>query len=320
MAAFNESVTNLQEFNALVREAVSRLTEQTRSLEGEAGTLQQLDTGTAAGLDELNAAIGQLETAFEGHAAQAGEEVQQLTAAAAKGSDARLPQAQQDIDERASAVEQALERDGAALEGAWSDLQASGFEPADSVLTSLATEAESLQHGAEQAFDDADAQLDAAQGDATAAESAVEGAASGFASETDGQQGAAEEVATVAAMLDQAAGELSSTVEAMVAELEQAYETLGQETGQATDEMVTEVSGLIETAGTSLDDDSRQVEQAVAEVGDGASAQLVGALSQAEALVCAGETITEPCTTLVPELAKCRDIAGEIERLLQAMA
>jgi hypothetical protein len=320
MVAFNESVTNLQEFNALLRESISRLSEQTQSVETESGTLQQLETQTGSSLDELNSAIDHIDTSFEGQATHAGEEVQQLTAAAAKGSDSRLAAAQHDIDERASSVEQALAHDGATLESDWSDLHGSGFEPADSVLTSLATETEALQHGAEQGFDDADAQLASARTEAAGAQSAVEGAASGFASDTDGQQGAAEEVAQVAALLDQAAGEISTAVEAVATELERAYDALAQEAGQATDELVTEVSGLIEGAGTGIDQEGHQVEQGVSQVGEGASAQLVNVLTQTETLVSAGESVTEPCTTLVPELAKCRDIAGEIERLLQAMA
>jgi hypothetical protein len=319
MAAFNESVGNLQEFNGILREAISRLNEQTPSLEAQATALQQLETQAGGSLDELNSALEQIDGAFDGQSAHAGEEVQQLTAAAAKGTDSRLPEAQQDVDERASTLEQALAGDGATLEGHWSDLHTSGFEPAAGVLVSLATEAESLQQGAEGAFDDADAELAAARADADATHGAVDGAASGFASETDGQQGAAEEVGQVASVLEQSAGELSGAIDAMVAELEQAYTTLGQEAGKADDEMVAEVYGIIQEAGTGVDEEGREVEQGVTQVGEGASAQLVGVLTQTEALVAAGENVTEPCSSLVPELAKCRDVAGEIERLLQAM-
>lgn len=320
MVAFDESVSNLQEFNALLRETLPRLATQTQSLGDQATALQQRDAETAGGLDGLNSEIERLESSFEGQCTHAGEEAQQLTAAAAKGSDSRLPDAQQDLDERASTLEQALAQDGEALDAAWSDLHASGFEPAESVLVSLASEAESLQQEAEQVFDDNDAQLDSARTEASGAQGAVEGAASGFAAEVDGQQGAADEVGQVATALEQAAGELSSAAEVLASELDQAYTTVAQEAGEATQEMVTAVSTLLETTGTAVEDDGRQVEQGVAEVGAGASAQLVSALTQTEALVSAGETVTDPCTTLVPDLARCRDIAGEIERLLQAMA
>jgi hypothetical protein len=109
-------------------------------------------------------------------------------------------------------------------------------------------------------------------------------------------------------------------VEALGSELDQAYATLGQEAGQATDEMVAEVASLIDATGSGVDGEARELEQGVTDVGEGAAGQLATVLTQAEALVSAGENVTQPCGTLVPELARCRDIAGDIERLLQSMA
>jgi methyl-accepting chemotaxis protein len=318
--AFNESVGNLQEFNALLRETLAKLDEQTRSLEAGAGSLQQRESQTAASLDELNSAVEQMENAFESQGTQAATAVERVTAASTEGGESRLPAAQQDVDEQATALEQALGRDGDELEAAWSELEGGGFKPTEGVLTSLAAEAETLRQGAEQVFDEADGELAEARQEADGAHAAADGAVAAFAADAAGQQDAAQQVAQLATTLEQSTSEVDSAVGAVASDMDQAYATLAQEAGEATAGFVTDVSALIESTGTGIDEDGREVEQGVSEVGEGASAELVSTLTQADTLVTAGETATEPCATLVPELARSRDIAAEIDRLLQAMA
>jgi len=115
MAEFDAGIGNLEQFITLVDETSTRLTADTGALEGQAKTLDGLESNAQSAWDDLGGRLDELQARLEDERTQATEAVGAVADLGGELADDRIPGAQDAMDERGRSIEEASAWGGGGL-------------------------------------------------------------------------------------------------------------------------------------------------------------------------------------------------------------
>jgi hypothetical protein len=320
-ANLDDSIENLQRFNALMADTVAQLQADQQTLESHAAAFDGLED---QGGDQLGALGDALESHLASLDAAAGDSTAALEAleeSASAAADTRLSAAEDALERRGEAIEGDLSAAASDLESLANDLGDAGFAVAVDALTDAASAAADEQSEFEQAIGGLQALVQAATDTVRTAGDDVGSSIGEVVVEAKSQQGAALAVGELAAYAVQTFGpELLAAGESLEKVIDEAYAEAAETLLAGAAEDTSGVVDLLGQAAQRLESETLQgLEDAVAQTAGTSIQKLLEELDQAEALLAPGADTVDAAGALIPDLATAQSVIADIDRLLDTV-
>lgn len=322
MVALDDSVTNLQNFNALLAKTCPQLGEQNSTLESEGNELEQLTSdaeGKIGGFnDDLEEALQELQEA--GSDAEAA--VDGVTDAATEITQSRLARAEDDLEEAQGDFEENRDRGESQIEEGFSRLTEAGFQAYGTTVDEVEGELQRVRDSSQENFDTLDGALEEFQGrvDGTRSETnaAMEEAQGDIESDGGELEGDFKDVTSQwDASID---GVLKSGCEEAGTTLEQEYADWEEAAGSVADALAQAISDAVSGAAEFLGQDTYQAqEDALRETMNGPGEALLTEAGTSVGSLETGQAVTGVLDPLVGELEIVLRVVDQIDELLKAM-
>jgi chromosome segregation ATPase len=321
MAAYDESVQNLQRFLVLLSGATNALGQVTQHVEEETQTLDGMEKQAAEDGDGLSGDLQEAHSALETGAAEVTEALSDVGTAATEGQQA-LGGAQDELDQAASDLEEKAHTALTAVGDADTSLTDAGFQALGHTLDEAEQELQQELQDATQAIDEMEAAVKAmetaAQAACDEAEHELESAASELGEavskvEAEGAEGVQ--------AFEVAAGEMESRCTSLEGDLEVIYESLVSGVEAQGHEWEQAVQGAVQD-GVAFVADGRQ--ERLDDPAAALETEALGALDHEyealSALLSTAGAVADELMPLAHELVPCEAVVAKVGQLMDALA
>jgi DNA repair exonuclease SbcCD ATPase subunit len=315
-------IENLRRFLGVVTATIEQVKEQAETLEDHADRIDDLDSESDSGLEDLQSALQEFEDDLESDEEDTLEKIQDLREDVREGTSQRLARSEQDVDQAGTEWDGVLEQGKDDLEQGLGELTSDGFEQLETALTTVESDLAQDRQQAEAGFDGFETGVDELQQRVTGAIGDDEGAFDQTAQAIANSENALEtDGGDTVRALGQQGDEIDGECRALAGELEALYDAYRGEISVEGQDLIDSAERLFKDAAEGLDsatDD--QIDTPAQAVMTDALDVYLGELGSLESTIdSAGKPTADEMAMLVDDLEKAMAIIDQIDELLSAL-
>jgi hypothetical protein len=320
MADANDAVENVQRFNAVLAETSTGLDAQHVGLEGRSESIAQDAQAAEDRLGAFQSALEQGVQEIEQATAAAEDAVEALGTSAAAAADTRLAAADGRLEQAGDLLERGLDTAREQVQQHSSELDAQGFQPADTALETMDAAADRLKGEGdtaagelEQAISDAQQEMESTRAEDTQAVDA-------FVSDTGGHTDGIEKLLSLTTFFnDTFVSRIHAGAEQFKGGIEQAYSTFTSATEQVEDATLTETSGALSETERHVEEKGIGPVEGATESANGVLGTLLQAAQESETTLGGLSAVAASAAGVAQELPQAQRLAAELQRVVNSM-